>query len=659
MDNDDPNRPAESKTMQAAADCLGTGSNVAKALPGFKPRPQQQEMAAAVEEAVAEGRHLVVEAGTGVGKSFAYLVPILLHIQRGGGPIVVATRTIALQEQLVEKDIPFLKKTLGLKGLQVALAKGRGNYVCRRRLEMALAEGPGLFDDPAERTQLERLEAWAEKSRDGSRADLPFRPLPRVWEVAQAEAGNCLQQRCPFFESCAYQRSKRKLYTASLVVANHALIFADLALREAGVNVLPDYECLVLDEAHEVEEGASENFGIYLSPIGIARLLGRFMGRKRDSGLFGRAEVSQDLYERLDETRGALRKFFDGVDRVRGDASELRLREAGLYGNPLHEPLGRLVAALEERLRSIEDPGLALEWRSRTARLNETRDVVALVHGLLDPDLVYWAERAGRRGYSVLRAAPVDVAAVLRRSLFRKVKSVILTSATLQVGGSFDHFNRRLGLEEPVEVPLGSPFDFRRQCRLLLHPQMPDPRERSYDEEVAERVRRLVLESGGGAFVLFTSYRSLARVHDALREEFEEAGLKVLRQGGDERTRDIMRAFQEREDCVLFATDTFWQGVDVRGRNLRLVVLTRLPFAVPDHPLQQARIERIEDDGGDAFRELSLPQAVLKLRQGFGRLIRTREDTGAVAILDPRVRTKNYGSIFLRSLPGCAVDELP
>jgi ATP-dependent DNA helicase DinG len=383
------------------------------------------------------------------------------------------------------------------------------------------------------------------------------------------------------------------------------------------------------------------------------------MGRKRDSGLFGRAEVSQELYERLDETRGALRKLFEGVDLVRGDASELRLREAGLFANPLQEPLGRLVAALEERLRSIEDPGLALEWRSRTARLNEARDAVALVHGLLDPDLVYWVERAGRRGHSVLRAAPVDVAAVLRRSLFRKVRSVILTSATLQVGGSFDHFNRRLGLEKPAELPLGSPFDFRRQCRLLLFPQMPDPRERNYDEEVAGRVRRLVLENGGGAFVLFTSYRSLARVHDTLREEFEGAGLKVLRQGGDERTRDIMRAFQEREDCVLFATDTFWQGVDVRGRNLRLVILTRLPFAVPDHPLQQARIERIEDDGGDAFRELSLPQAVLKLRQGFGRLIRTREDSGAVAVLDPRIRTRNYGGVFLRSLPACEIDDLP
>jgi ATP-dependent DNA helicase DinG len=645
--------------VQAAADHLGPDSTVAKALPGFRPRPQQLEMAAAVEEAVAEGRHLVVEAGTGVGKSFAYLLPVMLHLLRGGGPAVVATRTIALQEQLVDKDIPFLKRALDAEELPVALVKGRGNYVCRRRLEMAVAEGPGLLEESGEREQLARLKEWAEKSRDGSRADLPFRPLPHVWELARAEAGNCLHQRCPFFENCAYQRARRRLYTASLIVANHALVFADLSLREAGVSVLPDYECLVLDEAHEVEGGASENFGTYVSPIGIARMMGRFMGRKRDSGLFGRAEVGVELYELIDEARGALRQLFEGIDAVRGEANERRLRAPGEFANPLHEPLGRLVDSLKARHDSIEDPGLAMEWRSRTNRLSEARDAVDLVQGTLDPDLVYWIERTGRRGHSVLRAAPIDVAAVLRRSLFMKVKSVILTSATLQVGGSFEHLNHRLGLEEPVELGLGSPFDFRRQCRLLLHPKMPDPREGGYDEEVARRVRDLVLSSRGGAFVLFTSYRSLIRVHDALRGEFEGAGLRVLRQGGDQRTKDIMQAFSERDDCVLFATDTFWQGVDVRGRNLRLVVLTRLPFAVPDHPLQQARVERIEEAGGDAFRQLSLPQAVLKLRQGFGRLIRTREDHGSVAILDPRIRTKNYGGTFLRSLPDCAVADLP
>jgi ATP-dependent DNA helicase DinG len=257
----------------------------------------------------------------------------------------------------------------------------------------------------------------------------------------------------------------------------------------------------------------------------------------------------------------------------------------------------------------------------------------------------------------VLRAAPKDVAPILRRALYSKVPCVVMTSATLRVGQGFEHFKRRVGLDEPDELALGSPFDFRRQCRLLLYPAMPDPRAPSHDDAVATEVRKLVLASKGGAFVLFTSYGALERTHAAVARDLAAAGLFVMRQGGDQRTGDIVAAFRERDDCVLFATDTFWQGIDVRGRNLRLVVITRLPFAVPDHPLQQARVERIEEEGGDAFKEFSLPQAVLKLRQGFGRLIRAHDDEGTVAILDPRIVTKAYGRTFLESLPACRREQ--
>ncbi len=614
-------------------------------------------MAAAVEEALADGRHLLAEAGTGVGKSFAYLVPVLLRLAAGSGSIVVATRTIALQEQLVRRDLPLLRKALGLEKLRVALAKGRANYVCRRRLEMAYAEGPGLFEEPDRRGQLERIRSWAQKSRDGSLAELSFRPLPEVWDAVKAESGNCLHQQCPFYASCAYQRARRELYGAQLLVANHALVFADLALRESGVSVLPDYECLVLDEAHAVEDGAAEYFGATVSPVGVARQLGRFMGSRRRTGLFGRVEVESDLYERMEGVRGALKEFFDGVTRFRDGESEKRLRRAGAFPDTLTRPLAQMIRGLKERQESIADPSLRLEWNARTSRLEETRHALELICGALEPELVYWAESAGRNRYSVLRAAPADVAPILRRTLFAGTRSVVLTSATLRVAGSFLHFKQRVGLDEPEEVALGSPFDFRRQCRLLLHPRLPDPRTADYGEAVIDRVRTLVREAGGGAFVLFTSYRALRRTHDALHEELTRDGLHVLRQGSDLRTRDIVQAFSEREDCVLFATDTFWQGIDVRGRNLRLVVITRLPFAVPDHPLQQARVERIEEGGGDAFRELSLPQAVLRLRQGFGRLIRDHDDEGIVAILDPRLVTKRYGRVFLKSLPECAVEE--
>jgi ATP-dependent DNA helicase DinG len=518
---------------------------------------------------------------------------------------------------------------------------------------MAFEEAPGLFTEERQVKELRRIRSWAAKSEDGSLADLSFRPAPEVWDAVKAESGNCLHRQCPFYEGCAYQRSRRELYGAQLLVANHALVFADLALRQAGTKLLPDYECLVLDEAHALEEGAAEHFGARVSPMGVARQIGRFLGVRRRTGLCGRVEVDQEVYELLDETRGALRRLFESVDRLRGGEGERRIRAPGAFDDPLTQPLARLLVRLRARHETIDDPGLALEWKARTDRLEESLHGVQLVHGLLDRDLVYWTESGGRGGHSVLRAAPADVAPLLRRALFARTKSVVMTSATLRVGSSFEHFERRVGLEEPMELALGSPFDFKRQCRLLLFGELPDPRDPAHEAAATAKVRELVLESRGGAFVLFTSYGALERAHAALLEDLRAAGLHVLRQGGDERTQDIVRAFRERDDCVLFATDTFWQGIDVRGRNLRLVILTRLPFAVPDHPLQQARIERIEEEGGDAFKEYSLPQAVLKLRQGFGRLIRAHDDEGVVAILDPRIVTRPYGRVFLSSLPPC------
>ncbi|MFQ5845808.1 MAG: ATP-dependent DNA helicase, partial [Planctomycetota bacterium] len=470
----------------AAEECLAPGACVARALEGFRDRPQQRRMAEVVEEAVAGRRHLVVEAGTGVGKSFAYLVPVMLHLARGGGPVAVATRTIALQEQLVRRDIPLLLDALGLQ-LDVALAKGRGNYVCRRRLELAHTEGGSLFGSPDERRQLERIVEWARRSEDGSLADLPLRPAASVWETVRAERGNCLHQRCRFYRPCAYQRSRRRMYRADLVVANHALILADLALREAGARYLPDYEVLVLDEAHALEDGAADHFGFSMGPLGLARQLARLHGTHKQAGLLGRVGDPPRLHERVEAVAAAARLLFDGVARRRGDRPELRLRRPGQFENPLSSPLRDLLGSMHDLHPQISDPEVALEWKARTDRLEEHLSTVELVHGLLDPELVYWIEAAGRGRRSVLRAAPVEVAPVLRRALFRRVPSVILTSATLRVGGSFDHFESRVGLDEPAELGLGSPFDFRRQCRLLLHPPHPHPPHPPHDPAGAER----------------------------------------------------------------------------------------------------------------------------------------------------------------------------
>ncbi len=644
--------------MRAAIDCLGEGSPVAAALAGYRVRPQQLEMAAAVETAIAERHHLVVEAGTGVGKSFAYLVPALQHVAEGGGKVVIATRTIALQEQLVERDLPFLLEVLGLENVTVALAKGRSNYVCRRRTEMAAEEGARLFDNPDHLRQLQQIRAWAEVSDEGSRSTLPFRPDPAVWENTCAEAGNCLQKRCPFFATCAYQSSRRRLYSAQILVANHALVLSDLALRARGVQILPDYDVLVLDEAHELEEGTAEYFGARVTPLSISRQLNRFSAPRKRSGLFERVEVGRALYDLLEGTREASREFFGELDKMRGKRGELRLTAPESFPAHVRTPLRLLVDKLAEEQPRIEDEGLGLEWGSRTARLAETLEAISMMHGQFEDGLVYWLQSVGRRAQqTALCAAPVEIGPILRHSLFEPVPCVIMTSATLRVGKSFGHFRERVGLADPHELALGSPFDFQRQCRLLLYPDNPDPRQGEYEQASIDIMRDLVLETGGGAFLLFTSHRALSAAFAELRDEFEGAGLTVLRQGGEFRTRDIMDAFASRRDCVLFGTDTFWQGVDVKGENLRLVVLTRLPFAVPDHPLQQARLEQIEDAGGNSFFDLSLPQAVLKFRQGFGRLIRTQEDMGAVAVLDPRICTKRYGKTFLDSLPDCTVEQ--
>ncbi len=639
-------------------DVLGPGGLISRRLSRYEERPQQLRMARRVEECLSAGRHLLVEAGTGVGKSFAYLVPAILRAGETGEKVVIATHTISLQEQLLEKDLPFLSGILPAE-FSVVLAKGRRNYLCRRRLVTALAEEDTFFASGDEVTELRALAAFADAHEDGSLQDLDFIPRDEVWTRVCAETGACMGRRCRHQDQCHFQRARRRIQNANVVIANHALLFSDLSVRATGGSLLPDYEILVLDEAHEAENSAAESLGLRISSGGVRHALSRLAGR-RGKGLLAAAKADDETKAAHERCRAAADRFFARVDEwaAKEAPPNLRLREPGTFDPELAREFGALSGCLAKAAEQVEDEDLAFEV-AHAAMLTgafgeELRD-------FLDQSRegqIYWVdiEDDGRR--VVLRSAPVRVGEILDEMLYSQVRCVVLTSATLTVGKehSFAFFRDRLGLADAEEEALGSPFDFARQARIYLPPGMPDPRrDEEYGAAVAREVLRAVQRSEGRAFVLFTSYRLLDRVHAATRRDIEARGYTVMKQGeGVPRSR-LLEEFRKDGSAVLFGTDSFWQGVDVPGEALSHVVITKLPFEVPDRPLAEARAQEIEARGGSAFFEYTLPRAVLRLRQGFGRLIRTRDDVGMVTILDPRVVTKPYGRLFLDSLPECEI----
>lgn len=626
----------------------------------YEARPQQVEMARAVSDALESSRHLVVEAGTGVGKSLAYLVPLLLHAKRSNVRAMVSTHTISLQEQLVGKDLPLLKDRLGM-AFRAALVKGRSNYLCLRRLARARSHQRELFGEGVGE-DLERIRAWADHTEDGSVQEMRRQPSADAWSAVCAEHGNCMGTKCPERKRCFLLRARAQMQDADLLVANHHLLFSDLALRREGASFLPDVAAVVLDEAHTVEDTASEHLGIRLSPLGFEHWLRRLLTPDTGKGLLGylRAGPAAQTVTRLWD---AVAELFHEVPRAAGLAARDSqktvpgpLAVESAVPELLRELSGRLGALIEE----LEDQ----DEESRS-ELRHLRGVGVAMGGMLEaflaqslPDHVYWIEREGKRRQPVLHSAPIEVAPILRDALFGQIPSVVLTSATLAVGGQLEYCRNRLGAGDECELLcLGSPFDHARQMRLHVATNAPDPKDKeAYADAVAKGVLRWSLKTHGRAFALFTSDELLKRTAQALRGQLEAAGLTLLAQGEGMGRRTLLETFRKNEGFVLFGLDSFWMGVDVRGDALSNVILTRLPFAVPDHPVVAARLKRIKEKGGDPFKEYSLPEAVLKFRQGFGRLIRSQTDEGIVVVLDSRLLTKWYGRVFLRSLPECPVD---
>ncbi len=787
-------------------DVLDEGGLIARRRGDYERRVEQLEMAAEVDAALRERRHLTVEAGTGVGKSFAYLVPAILfavedqvrdyrpdeafpwgpdetpsgagasaifpdspkktnaapsenaaartlserieaakaaasEILRpqgtvrngdGGGEtprpksafgvledgaestaetrrVVVSTHTIGLQEQLFEKDAPFLTSILPFE-FSVALVKGRSNYLCRRRFASAAksAAGGTLFETE-EQKEFERLKKWLETTVDGSLSDLSPTPNPEVWNEICCEQGNCLGRKCPFFERCFYAKARRRLDSAKILIVNHALLFSDLAIRNIGGSILPRYDAVIFDEAHTMEQVAAEHLGVELSQYQIDYLLNRLYNDRTNRGLlveemarvpFG---ADKETFERaarwVDDCRFRAEEFFaslaDWLEARPGSSG--RVFERKIVKNGLSEGLARLRDALRNASDSLEDPARRQEYVAARTR------VEAFLSALDDwleqraENFVYWLEKSRSRGRLkiVMKAAPVDVAPILRKTLFNVVPTVVAASATLTTatpksrkksgksgvsGGvdsapseeetrrAFAFFRSRVGLSDARARALGSPFDYRRQMTLVL------ARGLELDDDAARRrgigdgdraavderrfyaaLREYIAETDGGAFVLFTNNERMRRATDALFPWFAENEYPFFSQSEGLPRQKMVRAFKETKRSVLFGVDSFWQGVDVPGAALRNVIIVKFPFLAPEQPLVEARLEAIEARGGSSFRDYLLPTAILKFKQGVGRLIRTKSDVGQVVVLDPRVHTKSYGREFLRALPDCKV----
>ena len=686
---------------------------VARSLPGFEVRPQQTRMMGAVARAFNRDGIAIIEAPTGVGKTVAYLLPAMQWALTNKERVVISTRTINLQEQIIFKDIPLLKHALNAD-FNACLVKGRGNYVCLRKLDRVFAEAT-LFDDEETQAQFHALGEWLDKTEDGSRSDLPFVPARELWERINSESDTCAMGRCPHQKRCFVQRARREVAKADLVIVNHHMLFSDIAIKKetgdfSALAVLPAYKRLIFDEAHSIEDSATEYFGISATRLGTLSTLGRFFRHERghERGLlpFIRAKLVKDcpqlsvrdfeeiqklleeqLLPSLHACREALIAAFEVIRSLAAEKcgqvgrdikwrltpqvlEDPDLREAhAVYVMPAVDACRafvRLAQRLQQRLKDIplakdqEESPVALEeiqLRAFSRRIEQTANVLAEgTSEELLPNTVRWIE-IDAKNQDTLRIirCPLEVGPPLAEWCYGHLSTVIMTSATLTVEQEFHYLFSRLGLDQvdPNRIEtlmLDSPFDFSRQALLGIAADMPEPSDKAFLDTSADAIYQALQITRGHAFVLFTSFYAMDHAYRRLADALRDDGITPLKQGQANRTQ-LLDQFRSDTSSVLFATDSFWEGVDVAGEALQCVILPRLPFRVPTEPVLEARAEAIEAAGGNSFMAYSVPQAVIKFRQGFGRLIRRRSDQGVVLVLDRRVLSKPYGRVFLRSLP--------